>query len=73
MTAALKSVNEGLWDVADEIRLCERRQDFGARFIQLARAVYHQNDRRAALKRQINALLRSELIEEKSYAEYGSR
>lgn len=66
----LKAVNETLWDVEDEIRDCERRKDFGPRFIELARAVYHENDRRAALKREINLLLGSALLEEKSYRPY---
>jgi hypothetical protein len=70
-TAGLKQVNEALWEIEDEIRVCERDGDFGPRFIKLARAVYHQNDRRAALKRQINDLLGSRLIEEKSYVSYG--
>jgi hypothetical protein len=64
----LKGVNEALWQIEDEIRLCERGEDFGPRFIALARSVYRSNDRRAALKRQINELLGSKLIEEKSYA-----
>jgi len=63
----LKRVNEQLWDVEDEIRLCESAKDFGARFIELARRVYQANDHRAALKRQINNLLQSPLVEEKSY------
>ena len=66
----LKAVNLALWDVEDEIRLCERDQDFGPRFIKLARSVYRHNDRRAAIKRQINELLGSKLIEEKDYAQY---
>jgi hypothetical protein len=66
----LKSVNERLWGIEDEIRLCERRQDFGSRFVELARSVYHKNDRRAAVKRQINELLQSRLVEEKSYTDY---
>jgi hypothetical protein len=64
----LRSVNEALWSVEDELRLCEQNQDFGSRFVELARSVYRHNDRRAALKRQINELLGSRLIEEKSYA-----
>jgi hypothetical protein len=70
LTAALKQVNEALWEIEDEIRVCEGHRDFGPRFIELARAVYHQNDRRASLKRQINELLGSRLIEEKSYVSY---
>ena len=66
----LKSVNEELWDIEDEIRDCERAQNFGPRFVELARAVYITNDRRAELKREINIALASELIEEKSYRPY---
>ena len=66
----LKEVNERLWDIEDEIRGCERQQDFGEKFIELARSVYIQNDDRARLKRQINELLGSRLVEEKSYAAY---
>lgn len=68
----LKAVNQTLWDVEDEIRLCERDRDFGERFVDLARSVYRHNDRRAAIKRQINELLGSRLIEEKDYAQYES-
>jgi tetratricopeptide (TPR) repeat protein len=64
----LKTVNESLWEIEDNIRRCEARQDFGEEFIRLARSVYRENDRRAALKRAINDLLGSALIEEKSYA-----
>lgn len=70
LTAALKSVNAELWRIEDEIRECERTQNFGAKFVGLARAVYHTNDRRAALKREINMLLQSDIVEEKSYAAY---
>jgi hypothetical protein len=66
----LRQVNEALWDVEDELRECEHKQQFGERFIELARSVYRHNDRRAALKRRINELLGSSLIEEKSYAPY---
>jgi hypothetical protein len=70
LTAQLKTVNEALWEIEDGIRDCERDKDFGPRFIELARAVYHTNDRRSALKRQVNELLGSKLVEEKSYAAY---
>ncbi|MCY2993523.1 MAG: DUF6165 family protein [Planctomycetota bacterium] len=70
LTAELKRMNAALWDIEDQIRDCERRQDFGPEFIRLARSVYHSNDRRAAVKRQINELLGSELMEMKSYAAY---
>ena len=66
----LSAVNQLLWQIEDDIRECERQADFGSRFIELARAVYHRNDERAAIKRQINNLCGSELVEEKSYAAY---
>ncbi len=66
----LKAVNEALWEVEDEIRDCERRKEFGPRFIELARAVYHKNDERSRIKRRINELLDSGLVEEKSYQPY---
>jgi hypothetical protein len=66
----LREVNRYLWEIEDEIRAHERQQDFGARFVELARAVYKTNDRRAALKREINDLTGSRLKEEKSYAAY---
>ena len=65
--AELKSVNEALWRIEDDIRVCEARSDFGEDFIALARAVYITNDRRAQIKRAIDELLGSELREEKSY------
>lgn len=64
----LKRVNEQLWEIEDDIRVHERNQDFGPRFVELARSVYHKNDERAALKRQINNLYGSSIVEEKSYA-----
>jgi hypothetical protein len=66
----LSAVNQQLWDIEDDIRECERQADFGTRFMELARAVYHRNDERAALKRRINEQCGSELLEEKSYAAY---
>jgi hypothetical protein len=70
LEADLKAVNEALWDIEDSIRDHERARNFGKGFVELARAVYHQNDRRAALKREINLLLGSDIVEEKSYASY---
>lgn len=64
----LKKVNEELWIIEDQIRICEKNQDFGIEFIRLARAVYITNDKRAEIKRKINLSLGSELIEEKSYS-----
>lgn len=68
--AALKSINEKLWVIEDEIRDKERAAAFDAEFIQLARAVYVTNDARAAVKREINTRLGSRIVEEKSYKEY---
>lgn len=68
----LKAVNGELWDVEDAIRECERRRDFGAEFIRLARSVYRTNDRRAQLKRDINVLAGSAIVEEKAYSDYGA-
>jgi hypothetical protein len=70
LSADLRAVNETLWVIEDDIRDCERAKDFGPKFVELARAVYHNNDCRAALKRQINLLLGSAIVEEKSYAKY---
>ena len=67
----LRRVNEALWAIEDDIRECERRGDFGATFVALARAVYKTNDERAELKRAINLALGSRLLEEKSYQPYG--
>jgi Flp pilus assembly protein TadD len=63
----LKEANERIWEIEDAIREHEKRQDFGAEFIELARSVYLTNDQRMRLKREINALLKSRLVEEKSY------
>jgi hypothetical protein len=63
----LREVNLRLWTIEDDIRTCERRQEFGPAFVELARSVYMCNDRRSELKRDINALLGSKLREEKSY------
>jgi hypothetical protein len=67
LTAELRAINQALWKIEDEIRHCEQVGDFGPRFVELARSVYKTNDHRAAVKRRINQLLGSELIEEKSY------
>ncbi|MFQ6022012.1 MAG: DUF6165 family protein [Acidiferrobacterales bacterium] len=68
--AQLKSVNETLWDIEDQIRLKEAQGQFDETFIELARAVYINNDKRAAIKREINTILGSDIFEEKSYADY---
>ena len=68
--AALKAVNEKLWEIEDDIRDKERQQSFDQGFIDLARSVYFENDDRANIKREINLKLGSDLVEEKSYADY---
>lgn len=65
--AELKRVNAALWVIEDDIRECEAAGDFGPRFVALARSVYQNNDRRAAIKREINLAFGSEIVEEKSY------
>ena len=68
--AGLRGVNGQLWDIEDRIRIKQGQGAFDAEFIELARAVYFINDDRARLKRELNARLGSELVEEKSYASY---
>lgn len=70
LKSALRAVNEALWSIEDEIRQKEARQEFDAEFIRLARAIYQNNDERGRLKREINALLQSDLGEEKQYTKY---
>ena len=67
---ALMTVNERLWVIEDDIRDKERARAFDADFIRRARAVYVENDERAAIKRRINAKLGSTIVEEKSYRPY---
>lgn len=68
--AALQAVNEKLWRIEDDIRDKERAGSFDAEFVRLARAVYFENDERAAIKKRINQKLGSSLVEEKSYRDY---
>ena len=68
--ADLTRVNEKLWVIEDEIRDEERAKRFADKFIELARAVYVTNDERAAIKKRINTLLGSSIVEEKSYQQY---
>ena len=70
LIAELKSVNEALWNIEDDIREQEAAKTFGEEFIRLARAVYVTNDKRAAIKKQINLATGSSLTEEKSYESY---
>ena len=66
----LKSINEALWEIEDDIRDEERNRRFGERFIELARAVYVTNDERANAKKKVNLHLNSSIVEEKSYQDY---
>ena len=66
----LLEVNKKLWKIEDDIRECERANDFGPTFIDLARAVYYVNDNRSNVKKEINIFTGSDLVEEKSYEEY---
>jgi Family of unknown function (DUF6165) len=67
---ALQAVNERLWVIEDDIRDKERAQAFDARFVELARSVYIENDERAAIKKRVNVKLGSRIVEEKSYKPY---
>ena len=66
----LRLVNNTLWDIEDQIREREHNNDFGREFTELARSVYKQNDLRASIKRTINQLAFSDIVEEKSYKIY---
>jgi len=66
----LLNVNKTLWNIEDQIRDCERDKNFGEEFIELARSVYYTNDDRAEVKKNINMLTGSSLVEEKSYQQY---
>jgi hypothetical protein len=70
LVSRLYNVNLELWDIEDGKRNCERDQDFGEHFIQLARQVYLKNDLRASIKKEINTHFNSEFVEEKSYSKY---
>lgn len=70
LEGALDGINARLWQVEDELRLLETRQDFGPEFIRLARAVYFTNDERALVKRRLNEHFGSGLVEEKHYVDY---
>jgi hypothetical protein len=67
MADQLREVNERLWAVEDALRACEQEKNFGGQFVELARSVYRLNDRRAELKRGINELCSSAIVEEKWY------
>ena len=63
----LKAINQNFWNIEDQIRVNEAKKDFGETFIWLARSTYINNDRRASIKRQINKILNSAIVEEKIY------
>ena len=66
----IKEVNQNLWEVENGIRMCEKKKDFGKKFIELSRAVYFNNDKRAKIKSEINEILGSNIKEIKQYADY---
>ena len=66
----LKSINLKLWDIEDKIRIKEKNKEFDNEFIELARSVYLNNDRRSETKKELNVMFNSEIIEEKSYEKY---
>ena len=66
----LAQTNKKLWEIEDRIREKEKNKTFDSEFIQLARSVYLTNDERSAIKRRINDVFESELVEEKSYSKY---
>jgi len=70
MRTEMKSINEALWEIEDDIRDEEHDKRFESRFIELARSVYVTNDQRADVKKRINLYLKSDIVEEKSYQDY---
>ena len=70
LRSQLKEVNMKLWDIEDKIRDLEKNKVFDKKFIELARLVYFTNDKRSEIKKDINKLLNSEIVEEKSYSDY---
>ena len=66
----LKQINKKLWEIDDNIRIKESKQEFDEEFIKLARSVYIENDERASIKKEINQKYNSDLVEEKSYKNY---
>ena len=66
----LKKINQNLWEIEDKLRICEKNKDFSESFIELARGVYFNNDRRAKIKSEINKILGSNIKEIKQYVDY---
>ena len=67
---SVSDVNNKLWDIEDKLRICEQNSDFGKNFIELARGVYFNNDKRAKIKKEINRVLKSNIEEVKEYVDY---
>ncbi|MCI0542515.1 DUF6165 family protein [bacterium] len=72
LTASLKEMNEIIWDQSDAIRILDMKKEYGEKFVQISLDIHHSNDKRAAIKKEINLLLESNIIEEKSYDELHS-
>ena len=70
LTKDIKEVNLTLWDIEDKLRICEKNKDFGAAFVELARGVYFNNDKRSKIKSEINEILGSNIKEVKQYVDY---
>jgi len=66
----IKEVNIKLWNIEDKLRICEKNKDFGKNFIELAREVYFNNDKRSEIKSKMNKVLGSNIREVKEYANY---
>jgi len=67
---SLKNINFKLWNIEDRLRVCEKNKDFGKEFVELAREVYLNNDKRSKIKSDINKILGSNIVEIKQYASY---
>ena len=70
LSKEIKAINLTLWNIEDELRKCEKNKDFSKTFIELARAVYFNNDKRAKIKSKINSMLGSNIREVKHYVDY---
>ena len=70
LSKEIKEVNLNLWNIEDKLRICEKNKDFGQTFIELARGVYLNNDKRSKMKSEINKILGSNIREIKQYANY---
>jgi len=70
LISEIKKINLKLWNIEDDIRTCEKNKDFGQKFIDLARSVYLNNDKRSEIKLKINKILNSNIKEIKHYVDY---